>query len=56
MIFMAALTHSNDTAGKDRRANGCRHVFDACMSGQALAPVLSKAYGSERSAYLSPDR
>ena len=51
IIFMAGLTHSNDTTGKDRKANGFRHFFNAYMSGAALAPVLKDAYGSERRAY-----
>jgi branched-chain amino acid transport system substrate-binding protein len=51
VIFMAALTHSNDTTGKDRKANGFRHFFNAYMSGAALAPVLKSAYGSDRRAY-----
>jgi branched-chain amino acid transport system substrate-binding protein len=51
IIFMAGLTHSNDTTGKDRKANGFRHFFNAYMSGAALAPVLNNAYGSERRAY-----
>ena len=51
VIFMAGLTHSNDTTGKDRKANGFRHFFNAYMSAQALAPVLSNAYGNERKAY-----
>ncbi|TCP61826.1 amino acid/amide ABC transporter substrate-binding protein (HAAT family) [Rhodovulum bhavnagarense] len=51
IIFMAGLTHSNDTTGKDRKANGFRHFFNAYMSGAALAPVLEKAYGTERRAY-----
>jgi branched-chain amino acid transport system substrate-binding protein len=51
VIFMAGLTHSNDTTGKDKKANGFRHFFDAYMSGAALAPVLEKAYGSDRKAY-----
>ncbi|MBV1903462.1 MAG: substrate-binding protein [Marinosulfonomonas sp.] len=51
IIFMAGLTHSNDTTGKDRKANGFRHFFNAYMSGAALAPVLKSAYGSERRAY-----
>ena len=51
IIFMAGLTHSNDTTGKDRKANGFRHFFNAYMSGAALAPVLKNAYGSERRAY-----
>ncbi|MFT7594858.1 MAG: branched-chain amino acid transport system substrate-binding protein [Paracoccaceae bacterium] len=51
IIFMAGLTHSNDTTGKDKKANGFRHFFNAYMSGAALAPVLAKAYGSDRRAY-----
>ena len=51
IIFMAGLTHSNDTTGKDRKANGFRHFFNAYMSGAALAPVLAKEMGSSRRAY-----
>ncbi|MFZ3583046.1 substrate-binding protein [Loktanella sp. DJP18] len=51
VIFMAGLTHSNDTTGKDRKANGFRHFFNAYMSAAALAPVLEKAYGTDRQAY-----
>ncbi|PLW78285.1 substrate-binding protein [Cohaesibacter celericrescens] len=51
VIFMAGLTHSNDTTGKDRKANGFRHFFNAYMSGAALAPVLKEAYGADRRAY-----
>ena len=51
VIFMAGLTHANDTTGKDRKANGFRHFFNAYMSAAALAPVLKNAYGSERRAY-----
>ncbi len=51
VIFMAGLTHSNDTTGKDKRANGFRHFFNGYMSGAALAPVLEEIYGSDRKAY-----
>ncbi len=51
VIFMAGLTHSNDTTGKDRRANGFRHFFNTEMTGAALAPVLQNAFGSDRTAY-----
>ena len=44
IIFMAGLTHSNDTTGKDKKANGF-------MSAAALAPVLKSAYGDDRQAY-----
>jgi ABC-type branched-subunit amino acid transport system substrate-binding protein len=51
VVFMAGLTHSNDTTGKDKRANGFRHFFNTEMSGAALAPVLKNAYGTDRKAY-----
>ncbi|EAR51620.1 branched-chain amino acid ABC transporter, periplasmic substrate-binding protein [Oceanicola granulosus HTCC2516] len=51
VIFMAGLTHSNDTTGKDRKANGFRHFFNAYMSAAALAPVLQNLYGTDRNAY-----
>ena len=51
VIFMAGLTHSNDTTGKDKKANGFRHFFNAYMSGAALAPVLAKEMGEDRRAY-----
>lgn len=51
VIFMAGLTHSNDTTGKDKRRYGFRHFFNAYMSGVALGPVLGKEYGNDRKAY-----
>ncbi len=51
VIFMAGLTHSNDTTGKDRRRYGFRHFFNTDMSGSALGPVLEKQMGKERTAY-----
>ena len=51
IIFMAGLTHANDTTGKDKRANGFRHFFNSYMSGAALAPILSAQYGNDRKAY-----
>ena len=51
VIFMAGLTHSNDTTGKDKKANGFRHFFNGYMSGAALAPVLEARYGKDRNAY-----
>ena len=51
IIFMAGLTHSNDTTGKDKKANGFRHFFNGYMSGAALGPVLEKEYGNERRTY-----
>lgn len=51
VIFMAGLTHSNDTTGKDKKANGFRHFFNSYMSGAALAPILANEYGRDRKAY-----
>lgn len=51
VIFMAGLTHANDTTGKDRKANGFRHFFNAYMSAAALAPVLKNEMGDARRAY-----
>ncbi|MBT0958640.1 substrate-binding protein [Alphaproteobacteria bacterium KMM 3653] len=51
IIFMAGLTHSNDTTGKDKKANGFRHFFNGYMSAAALAPVLAARYGTDRTAY-----
>jgi len=51
LIFMAGLTHSNDTTGKDRRRNGFRHFFNTEMSGAALAPILKNSFGTDRKAY-----
>ncbi|MEM9434961.1 MAG: substrate-binding protein [Pseudomonadota bacterium] len=51
VIFMAGLTHSNDTTGKDKKANGFRHFFNTEMSGAALGPILEANYGTDRKAY-----
>ncbi len=51
IIFMAGLTHSNDTTGKDKKRYGFRHFFNAYQSGVALAPVLAQEYGKDRKAY-----
>ena len=51
IIFMAGLTHSNDTTGKDKKRYGFRHFFNAYMSGQAIAPPLKAEMGTERRAY-----
>ncbi|KQX42834.1 branched-chain amino acid ABC transporter substrate-binding protein [Devosia sp. Root436] len=51
VIYMAGLTHSNDTTGKDKKRYGFRHFFNAYQSGTAIAPVLGEAYGKDRRAY-----
>ncbi len=51
VVFMAGLTHSNDTTGKDKRRYGFRHFFNTHMTGAALGPVLKKEMGTDRKAY-----
>ena len=51
VMFMACLTHSNDTTGKDCSRYGFREMFNAYMTGQALAPVLEEEYGSDNTFY-----
>ena len=51
VIFMAGLTHSNDTTGKDKRRYGFRHFFNAYQSGLALGPILAEQLGQDRTAY-----
>jgi ABC-type branched-subunit amino acid transport system substrate-binding protein len=47
VIFMSALTHSNDTTGKSCVRYGFREMFMAHMTGKALAPVLREEYGED---------
>ncbi len=51
IVFMAGLTHSNDTTGKYKKRYGFRHFFNAYMSGAALGPVLKDSMGTDRRAY-----
>ncbi|MEX3006889.1 substrate-binding protein [Hoeflea sp. TYP-13] len=51
VIFMAGLTHSNDTTGKDKKRYGFRHFFNAYQSGLALGPILADELGKDRTAY-----
>tara|TARA_R110000751_G_scaffold307889_1_gene433652 strand:+ start:11076 stop:12404 length:1329 start_codon:yes stop_codon:yes gene_type:complete len=51
VIFMAGLTHSNDTTGKDKKRYGFRHFFNAYQSGLALGPILGEQFGADRRAY-----
>ncbi|MFO7926835.1 substrate-binding protein [Natronomonas sp.] len=45
VIFMCCLTHSNDTTGQDCVRYGFREMFNAYMTGQALAPIVVEEYG-----------
>lgn len=51
VMFMAGLTHSNDTTGQDATKNGFRHFINAQMSGTALSRFLVNQYGADRSVY-----
>ncbi|WP_435361510.1 substrate-binding protein [Haloarchaeobius sp. DFWS5] len=51
VIFMACLTHSNDTTGADCKRYGFREVFDAYHTAAALAPVLKDEYGEGKKFY-----
>ncbi|WP_284012483.1 substrate-binding protein [Halobaculum litoreum] len=49
--FMACLTHSNDTTGPECVRYSFREMFNAYMTGQALAPVLAEEYGEDLNFY-----
>ena len=51
VIFMAGLTHSNDTTGKDKRATASATSSTPTCRASALGPVLGEAYGKDRVAY-----
>jgi ABC-type branched-subunit amino acid transport system substrate-binding protein len=45
------MTHSNDTTGKSCVRYSFREMFNAYMTGQALAPVLAEEYGENLNFY-----
>jgi ABC-type branched-subunit amino acid transport system substrate-binding protein len=51
VLYMCCLTHSNDTTGKDCVRYSFREMFNAYMTGQALAPVVTEEYGDDLSFY-----
>ena len=51
VMFMACLTHSNETTGANCVRYGFREMFNAYMTGQALAPVLQDEYGGDLQFY-----
>lgn len=56
VIFMATLTHSNDTTGKDGHRHTFRWYIDAHMSAEALSHDLIRQFGKNaRYAYLYAD-
>lgn len=56
VIFMATLTHSNETTGKDAHRHTFRWYNNAHQSAKALGYTLSRQYGrNARYAYLYAD-
>ncbi|WP_158057307.1 substrate-binding protein [Halorussus halophilus] len=51
VAFMCCLTHSNDTTGKNCVRYSFREMFNAWMSAQALAPVVTEEYGQNQNFY-----
>ena len=52
VLFMACLTHSNDTTGKACVRYSFRELFNAFHTGAALAPVLTEEYGDDLNFYI----
>jgi branched-chain amino acid transport system substrate-binding protein len=56
VLYLVAISGSNDTTGKDCVRYGFRQCFYGQTAAAALGPVLVKAYGSgKKAAYLTPD-
>ena len=51
VVFMACLTHANQTTASDRKRYGFRHFFNTEMSGRALGSILANEYGNDRRAF-----
>ncbi|MFB9825403.1 substrate-binding protein [Halobaculum roseum] len=49
--FQCCITHSNDTTGGSCVRYSFREMFNAYMTGQALAPVLAEEYGEDLNFY-----
>jgi len=49
--FQCCITHSNDTTGSECVRYSFREMFNAYMTGQALAPVLADEYGEDLTFY-----
>lgn len=56
VIYLPAITGSNDTTGKDCTRYSFRAADDAYMAAAAIAPVLIRELGKNKKvAYLTPD-
>jgi len=49
--FQCCLTHSNDTTGGSCVRYSTREMFNAYMTGQALAPIVADEFGSDLNFY-----
>jgi ABC-type branched-subunit amino acid transport system substrate-binding protein len=56
VLYVAAISGSNDTTGKDCVRYGFRQNFYGQTAAAAIGPVLVKTYGkNKKAAYLTPD-
>jgi branched-chain amino acid transport system substrate-binding protein len=56
VIYLVAISGSNDTTGKDCVRYGFRQCFYGQTAAAAIGPVLLKAYGKgKKAAFMTPD-
>ncbi|MGP0088986.1 MAG: substrate-binding protein [Xanthobacteraceae bacterium] len=56
VLYLAGISGSNDTTGKDCVRYGFRQCFYGQTAAAALGPVLLKAFGKDKkAAYMTPD-
>ena len=56
VLYVAGISGSNDTTGKDCVRYGFRQNFYGETAAAAIGPVLVKAYGkNKKAAYMTPD-
>jgi branched-chain amino acid transport system substrate-binding protein len=56
VLYVVAISGSNDTTGKDCARYSFRQCFYGQTAAAAIGPVLLKAYGkNKKAAYLTPD-
>ncbi|MGC1466624.1 MAG: ABC transporter substrate-binding protein, partial [Pseudolabrys sp.] len=56
VLYIAAISGSNDTTGKDCVRYGFRQNFYGETAANAIGPVLVKAYGKgKKAAFMTPD-
>ena len=56
VLYVAGISGSNDTTGKDCVRYGFRQCFYGQTAAAAIGPVLLKAFGNgKKAAYLTPD-